>query len=90
MKTLTVSKCVECKTKEGDGFYRNGLCRSCYAFHNERNCEIVRMYYPDNQGNTKRPRRLGYGLMTEAECQAHCKDPKTRKEGVYFDGYQNA
>jgi hypothetical protein len=44
---------------------------------------IVRFYYP---GVDKGRRTIRRGL-TLAEAQKHCQDPKTRKEGVYFDGY---
>ena len=42
--------------------------------------KIVRFYY----GNGSRTIRKG---LTLEEAQRHCNDPKTRKEGVYFDGY---
>ena len=42
---------------------------------------IVRFYKSD-----RKPRTITNGL-TLAEAQAHCHDPKTRKDGVYFDGY---
>ena len=56
--------------------------------------KIVRFYYPDfKEKNSwgepvhKPSRTIKTGLTLE-EAQAHCKDPKTRKEGVYFDGYE--
>jgi len=42
---------------------------------------IVRFYR-----NGRRPRTTRTGL-TLTEAQNHCNDPKTRREGVYFDGY---
>ncbi len=48
--------------------------------------KIVRYYYPDSQGNSKKSRTMEKSLTLE-QAQAHCSDPKTRKEGVYFDGY---
>lgn len=45
--------------------------------------KIVRFYYP---GLNKQNRIIKRGLTLE-QAQKHCKDPKTRKDGVYFDGY---
>jgi len=44
--------------------------------------KIVRLYYDPN----RKSRTIKKGLTLE-QAQAHCSDPKTRKEGVYFDGY---
>ena len=45
--------------------------------------EIRRFYAPSQN---KSSRRIMGGLSLE-EAQSHCKDPKTRKEGIWFDGY---
>lgn len=45
--------------------------------------KIIRFYAP---GQDKRRRLIKRGLTLE-EAQAHCRDPKTRKEGKWFDGY---
>ena len=42
---------------------------------------IVRFYRSDRQART-----IKNGL-TLKEAQAHCGAPTTRKEGMYFDGY---
>ena len=42
--------------------------------------KIVRFY----QSGEKKVMRSGLSLCA---AQAHCNDPKTQKEGVYFDGY---
>ena len=44
--------------------------------------KIVRFY----RDGRKATRRSLMGLTLE-QAQAHCSDPKTRKEGVWFDGY---
>ncbi len=44
--------------------------------------KIIRFYRDSN----KRSRTIKTRLTLE-EAQKHCQDPKTRKEGVYFDGY---
>ena len=43
---------------------------------------VIRFYRADG----KRPRTITNGL-TLAEAQAHCQRSDTRKDGVYFDGY---
>ena len=59
--------------------------KEAYEAENVRKYEIVRFYR-----DGRKPRRTGSGLLTLNEAQAHCRNPKTRKEGVYFDGYQDA
>lgn len=44
---------------------------------------IVRFFAP---GVNRRPRTVKSNV-TEAEAQAHCGRSDTRKNGVYFDGY---
>jgi hypothetical protein len=43
---------------------------------------IVRMYRDET------PAFVVDTGLTLAEAQAHCRDPETRCEGVYFDGYE--
>jgi len=47
--------------------------------------KIVRFYAP---GTGKKDHTVrGKTGLTLAQAQAHCNDPKTRKAGVWFDGY---
>lgn len=46
---------------------------------------IVRFYHPRLD---RRPRTIKTGL-TETEAQTHCSREDTRKDGVYFDGYDH-
>ena len=43
--------------------------------------KIMRYY----KGNRK-PRTIKKGLTLE-QAKRHCRDPKTEKKGIYFDGY---
>ena len=43
--------------------------------------KITRFYSDD-----RKPKTIKTGL-TLKQAQKHCRDPKTRKEGIWFDGY---
>ena len=52
--------------------------------------KIIRMwnpYAPENQHKRGFKHTIDRGLTLE-EAQAHCRDPKTRKAGIWFDGYE--
>ena len=51
----------------------------------ETKYKIVRFYTP-SQDCQRKKRTILTGLTLE-QAKAHCNDPKTRKEGVYFDGF---
>lgn len=63
--------------------YINGECVFCLCAEPTRNCYIVRSYHPSQSRPSSIIKR---GLSLE-EAQSHCKDPSTKKDGVYFDGY---
>jgi hypothetical protein len=46
--------------------------------------KIVRFYHP----SLKRAQRVIERGLTEEEARQHCTDPRTRKTGEYFDGFQ--
>jgi hypothetical protein len=48
--------------------------------------KIIRFFSPDEQRKGKENYTVRRGLSLE-EAQEHCNDPKTRREGKYFDGY---
>lgn len=48
--------------------------------------KIVRYYAPGIDGSSRPNKTIKTGLTLE-EAQAHCRDPKTTREGVYFEGY---
>jgi hypothetical protein len=47
--------------------------------------KIVRSFHPSLN---KSDRTIARGLTLE-QAQAHCRDPKTRKDGQWFDGYDS-
>ncbi|HEU4753253.1 MAG TPA: hypothetical protein VFU47_09090 [Armatimonadota bacterium] len=49
--------------------------------HGARIYRIIRFYR-----DGRRPRTIRRNV-TRAQAQAHCSDPATRQEGVYFDGF---
>lgn len=48
--------------------------------------KIVRYYAPAVNGSS-RPNRTIKTELTLEQAKAHCNNPKTRRAGVYFDGY---
>jgi hypothetical protein len=46
--------------------------------------KIVRFYHPSQN----REKEVIETDLTLAEARAHCNDPSTHEEGVFFDGYQ--
>ena len=51
--------------------------------NNSERYKIIRFFRDNN-----RPRRIIKRDLTLKEAQQHCSDPNTRKEGVWFDGYE--
>jgi len=49
--------------------------------------KIVRFYYTSHTQRRIKPCKTMERGLTLEQAQKHCNDPKTRKEGVYFDGY---
>ena len=47
----------------------------------EKRCDIVRFRFNGNSSIVKRN-------VPESIARLHCNDPRTRKEGVWFDGFR--
>jgi hypothetical protein len=51
---------------------------------NHTTYKIVRDYFDESHPDHLKVIRRG---LTLAEAQEHCRDPRTREAGVWFDGY---
>ena len=49
----------------------------------ERRCDIVRFFREDGKHS-----RIIKRNISESVAKLHCNDPRTRKEGVWFDGFR--
>ena len=50
-------------------------------YNSEKRCDIVRFRFNGNSRVVKRD-------VPEGVARLHCNDPRTRKEGVWFDGFR--
>lgn len=65
-----------------DKHFKNCSCEYCLG--EVKTYKIIRFYHPSQD---KDNRVIKKGLTLE-QAQEHCQDNTTRKDGVYFDGYE--